>query len=187
MRRSRPSRGSWGAVPARDRGSGGRAGRAARGPHATGAFFGPRLGAWAPSGPGTESPARPRGDVKHPFPDTHDAHRCGAAQASSGGIVRPARRRILALSAYAANPCIPLGPVNSLGGCDSWGERVITPRLGGRTKPSTGRASGATSGCTCRPSSARLREMRLAAAAKGLGAPVRVSDCPWLDAVLARE
>ena len=34
---------------------------------------------------------------------------------------------------------------------------------------------------------ARLREMRLAAAAQGLRAPVRVSDCPWLDAVIARE
>ena len=34
---------------------------------------------------------------------------------------------------------------------------------------------------------ARLREMRLAAAAKGLRAPVRAADCPWLDAVIARE
>jgi hypothetical protein len=34
---------------------------------------------------------------------------------------------------------------------------------------------------------ARMREMRLAAAAKGLRAPVRVADCPWLDAVIARE
>ena len=34
---------------------------------------------------------------------------------------------------------------------------------------------------------ARLREMRLAAAAKGLRAPMRVGDCPWLDAVIARE
>jgi len=34
---------------------------------------------------------------------------------------------------------------------------------------------------------ARLREMRLAAAAKGLRAPMRPGDCPWLDAVIARE
>jgi len=34
---------------------------------------------------------------------------------------------------------------------------------------------------------ARLREMRLSAAAKGLRAPVSVVDCPWLDAVIAGE
>ena len=34
---------------------------------------------------------------------------------------------------------------------------------------------------------ARLREMRLAAAAKGLRAPVSVPNCPWLDAVIASE
>jgi len=32
-----------------------------------------------------------------------------------------------------------------------------------------------------------MREMRLAAAAKGLRAPVQIADCPWLDAVIARE
>jgi len=34
---------------------------------------------------------------------------------------------------------------------------------------------------------ARLRDMRLSAAAKGLRAPMRVVDCPWLDAVIASE
>jgi 2,3-dihydroxybiphenyl 1,2-dioxygenase len=34
---------------------------------------------------------------------------------------------------------------------------------------------------------ARLREMRLAAAAKGLRAPVSLPNCPWLDAVIANE
>jgi 2,3-dihydroxybiphenyl 1,2-dioxygenase len=34
---------------------------------------------------------------------------------------------------------------------------------------------------------ARLREMRLAAAAKGLRAPVSLPNCPWLDAVIAGE
>lgn len=34
---------------------------------------------------------------------------------------------------------------------------------------------------------ARLRNMRLAAAARGARAPVSVPDCPWLDAVIARE
>ncbi len=34
---------------------------------------------------------------------------------------------------------------------------------------------------------ARMREMRLAAAARGLRAPVQGLDCPWLDAVVARE
>jgi hypothetical protein len=34
---------------------------------------------------------------------------------------------------------------------------------------------------------ARLREMRLSAAAKGLRAAVRAVDCPWLDAVIAGE
>jgi hypothetical protein len=33
----------------------------------------------------------------------------------------------------------------------------------------------------------RLREMRLAAAARGVRAPISVSDCPWLDAIIARE
>ena len=33
----------------------------------------------------------------------------------------------------------------------------------------------------------RLREMRLAAAAKGVRAPVSVPDCAWLDAVIANE
>ena len=32
---------------------------------------------------------------------------------------------------------------------------------------------------------ARLREMRLSAAAKGLRAPVSIPNCPWLDAVIA--
>jgi 2,3-dihydroxybiphenyl 1,2-dioxygenase len=34
---------------------------------------------------------------------------------------------------------------------------------------------------------ARLREMRLSAAARGVRAPVGVSDCPWLDAIIANE
>ena len=34
---------------------------------------------------------------------------------------------------------------------------------------------------------ARLRQMRLSAAAKGLRAPVIGVDCPWLDAVITRE
>jgi 2,3-dihydroxybiphenyl 1,2-dioxygenase len=34
---------------------------------------------------------------------------------------------------------------------------------------------------------ARLRQMRLSAAAKGLRAPVMGVDCPWLDAVITRE
>jgi hypothetical protein len=34
---------------------------------------------------------------------------------------------------------------------------------------------------------ARLREMRLSAAARGVRAPVSVSDCPWLDAIIANE
>ncbi|MBV8576335.1 MAG: VOC family protein [Acetobacteraceae bacterium] len=34
---------------------------------------------------------------------------------------------------------------------------------------------------------ARLREMRLSAAARGVRAPMRVVDCPWLDAVIASE
>ena len=34
---------------------------------------------------------------------------------------------------------------------------------------------------------ARLREMRLSAAARGVRAPVSVPDCPWLDAVIASE
>lgn len=34
---------------------------------------------------------------------------------------------------------------------------------------------------------ARLREMRLSAAARGLRAPVSVPDCPWLDAAIARQ
>jgi 2,3-dihydroxybiphenyl 1,2-dioxygenase len=34
---------------------------------------------------------------------------------------------------------------------------------------------------------ARLREMRLSAAARGVRAPVSIPDCPWLDAVIARE
>jgi 2,3-dihydroxybiphenyl 1,2-dioxygenase len=33
----------------------------------------------------------------------------------------------------------------------------------------------------------RLREMRLSAAARGVRAPVHIPDCPWLDAVIARE
>jgi 2,3-dihydroxybiphenyl 1,2-dioxygenase len=33
----------------------------------------------------------------------------------------------------------------------------------------------------------RLREMRLSAAARGLRAPVSLPNCPWLDAVIARE
>jgi 2,3-dihydroxybiphenyl 1,2-dioxygenase len=33
----------------------------------------------------------------------------------------------------------------------------------------------------------RLREMRLSAAARGIRAPVQIPDCPWLDAVIARE
>ena len=34
---------------------------------------------------------------------------------------------------------------------------------------------------------ARLREMRLSASARGVRAPVRIPDCPWLDAVIARD
>jgi 2,3-dihydroxybiphenyl 1,2-dioxygenase len=34
---------------------------------------------------------------------------------------------------------------------------------------------------------ARLREMRLSAAARGVRAPVSIPDCPWLDAVITRE
>lgn len=34
---------------------------------------------------------------------------------------------------------------------------------------------------------ARMREMRLSAAAKGLRAPVSLPNCPWLDAIVASE
>jgi 2,3-dihydroxybiphenyl 1,2-dioxygenase len=34
---------------------------------------------------------------------------------------------------------------------------------------------------------ARLRNMRLSAAARGVRAPISVPDCPWLDAAIARE
>jgi len=34
---------------------------------------------------------------------------------------------------------------------------------------------------------ARLREMRLSAAARGVRAPLGIPDCPWLDAIIARE
>ena len=34
---------------------------------------------------------------------------------------------------------------------------------------------------------ARLREMRLSAAARGVRAPVSIPNCPWLDAVIASE
>jgi hypothetical protein len=34
---------------------------------------------------------------------------------------------------------------------------------------------------------AQLREMRLSAAARGVRAPVRIPDCPWLEAVIARD
>jgi len=34
---------------------------------------------------------------------------------------------------------------------------------------------------------ARLREMRLSVAARGVRAPMSVVDCPWLDTVIARE
>lgn len=34
---------------------------------------------------------------------------------------------------------------------------------------------------------ARMRDMRLATAAKGLRAPIQGLDCPWLDAVVVRE
>jgi 2,3-dihydroxybiphenyl 1,2-dioxygenase len=34
---------------------------------------------------------------------------------------------------------------------------------------------------------ARMRELRLAAAARGLRAPIQGLDCPWLDTVVARE
>jgi hypothetical protein len=34
---------------------------------------------------------------------------------------------------------------------------------------------------------ARLREMRLSAAARAVRALVGIPDCPWLDAVIARE
>ena len=37
------------------------------------------------------------------------------------------------------------------------------------------------------PARTRMREMRLAAAAKGVRAPVSLPDCPWLDAVVNRE
>jgi hypothetical protein len=34
---------------------------------------------------------------------------------------------------------------------------------------------------------ARLREMRLSAAARAVRVPARIPDCLWLDAVIARE
>ena len=69
-----------------------------------------------------------------------------------------------------------------------WGGRVIDPQTWQAHETHDGPSFWGHERLYMEPEQrARLREMRLAAAARGVRAPVSVPDCPWLDAVIASE
>jgi 2,3-dihydroxybiphenyl 1,2-dioxygenase len=69
-----------------------------------------------------------------------------------------------------------------------WGGRVIDPATWQPHETHDGPSFWGHERLYMEPEQrARLREMRLSAAARGVRAPVSVPDCPWLDAVIARE
>jgi 2,3-dihydroxybiphenyl 1,2-dioxygenase len=69
-----------------------------------------------------------------------------------------------------------------------WGGRVIDPSTWQPHETHDGPSFWGHERLYMEPEQrARLRGMRLAAAAKGIRAPLRVPNCPWLDAVIASE
>jgi 2,3-dihydroxybiphenyl 1,2-dioxygenase len=69
-----------------------------------------------------------------------------------------------------------------------WGGRVIDPATWQPHETHDGPSFWGHERLYMEPEQrARLREMRLSAAARGVRAPVSVPDCPWLDAVIASE
>ena len=69
-----------------------------------------------------------------------------------------------------------------------WGGRVIDPATWQPHETHDGPSFWGHERLYMEPEQrARLREMRLSAAARGVRAPVGVPDCPWLDAVIANE
>jgi 2,3-dihydroxybiphenyl 1,2-dioxygenase len=69
-----------------------------------------------------------------------------------------------------------------------WGGRVIDPETWQPHETHDGPSLWGHERLYMEPEQrARLRGMRLSAAARGVRAPVGIPDCPWLDAVIARE
>ena len=69
-----------------------------------------------------------------------------------------------------------------------WGGRVIDPATWQPHETHDGPSLWGHERLFMEPEQrARLREMRLSAAARGVRAPVGLPDCPWLHAVVARE
>ena len=68
------------------------------------------------------------------------------------------------------------------------GGRVIDPAIWRPRETHNGPSVGGTTASTWSPSKrTRLREICLSAAARAVRAPVRIPNCPWLDAIIARE
>ena len=69
-----------------------------------------------------------------------------------------------------------------------WGGRVIEPGIWQPHETHDGPSLWGHERLYMEPEQrAQLREMRLSAAARGVRAPVRIPDCPWLEAVIARN
>jgi 2,3-dihydroxybiphenyl 1,2-dioxygenase len=69
-----------------------------------------------------------------------------------------------------------------------WGGRVIDPATWQPHETHDGPSFWGHERLYMEPEQrARLREMRLSAAARGVRAPIALPDCPWLDAVIANE
>ncbi len=69
-----------------------------------------------------------------------------------------------------------------------WGGRVIDPATWQPHETHDGPSFWGHERLYMEPEQrARLREMRLSAAARGVRAPISIPDCPWLDAVIASE
>jgi len=69
-----------------------------------------------------------------------------------------------------------------------WGGRVIDPASWQPHETQDGPSFWGHERLYLEPAQrARMREMRLSAAARGVRAPISIPDCPWLDAVIASE
>ena len=69
-----------------------------------------------------------------------------------------------------------------------WGGRIIDPATWEPHETHNGPSFWGHERLYMEPEQrARLREMRLSAAARGVRAPMSLPDCPWLDAVIASE
>ena len=69
-----------------------------------------------------------------------------------------------------------------------WGGRVIDPGIWQPHETNDGPSLWGHERLYMEPEQrAQLREMRLSAAARGVRAPVRIPDCPWLETVIAPQ